>query len=100
MNANAFLLSSQVLHSAVKITYAPQMEMLTLEPARTPAPTVEPTRPFAMIALLFLVFLLGVGMVGRGLLRYRARRHLIAPTGRNSITQRNALGERGICAKP
>lgn len=92
MNDNNFLLMSQVLHSAVKITYAPQMEMLMLEPARTPAPTVEPARSIDGTALLFLVLLLGVGIVGRQLLRNGARRYWRASAEQNSIAPRNARG--------
>ena len=58
--------------SAVKIKYAPQLELMAVEPARITSPTAEVARDWSPLVLLLL--LIGLGIVGRQLRRNGVRR--------------------------
>ena len=60
--------------SAVKIKYAPQLELMAVEPARITSPTVEVARPFDWTPLVLLVILVGLGIACGQFLRNGGRR--------------------------
>ena len=63
--------------SAVKIKYAPQLELMAVEPARITSPTVEVARPFDWTPLLLLVMLVSVGIACGQFLRNGGRRRSV-----------------------